>query len=163
MDKLKKLAEQVGRRRQIDEALPKVDGVHLRKGMKVKLKAEGVILDNHYYENHPQKYKKLAKQIAGTTQQIEEIGASKSSFDVNNIKLVGFDLWIEENDIEYVTDFAGKTVIQKQHMNKLNFAIEDAVHNYFYDENTIDSRNLSKKEIGNIVRDVANMIAKEGK
>jgi len=163
MDKLKKLVEQVGRRKQIDEALPRVDGVYLRKGMKVQIKPEKEFLENHYYENHPQKYKKLAKQIAGTVQDIETIGPSKSSFETNNVKLVGFDLWIEDRDIQYVRDFAGKTAIPKQHMEKLKSAIEDALFKELAFRTTIDSRNLSRKEVGNIIRDIANMIAKEGK
>jgi hypothetical protein len=131
--------------------------------MKVKLKTEVDMLENHYYENHPQKYKKMIKQIANTIQEVETIGPSKLSFDTNNIKLVGYDLWIEENDVDYIKDFLKKVVIPKQHMEKLKSAIEDAVIYYLKGYDLVDVRDLSRKEMGNIIRDVANMIAKEGK
>lgn len=161
MDKLKNIAEQVGRRFPIEEALPRIDGVYLKKGMKVRLKTKDEMLKNHYYENHPQKYKKLILQIAGTEQTVETVYNLRDSFEANTIKLDGIDLPIEPNDIQYIIDFAGTLVIPKQHMEKLKEEVKDAITTYLLNKTTIDVENISLKEMGKIIRDIASMIAKE--
>ena len=163
MYKLKNIVEQVGRKRQIDEALPRVDGVYLRKGMKVQIKPEKEFLENHYYENHPQDYKKLAQQIAGTVQEVEEIGPSKSSFDTDDVKLIGFDLWIESGDIESIIDFKGVIHLDSMDMTHLTWKLYHITIDFIKSETDIDVDKISYKEAGKIIRDVANYIAKEGK
>jgi len=163
MDKLKKLVEQVGRRKQIDEALPRVDGVYLRKGMKVQIKPEKEFLENHYYENHPQKYKKLAKQIAGTVQEVEELGPSKYSFDTDNVKLVGFDLWIEDRDIESIVDFKDVIHLNSMDMTDLKWKIYHSVMDFIKSDTDIEVERMTYKEVGKIIRDIANQIGKEVK
>ena len=98
MQKLKTIVEMIGRKRSLSEALPALNGVEIKPGMKVVLQDATTMLKNHYYEPHPQFYKKLVPQIAGTVQTVEEIkpiGAIES----NSVKLVGFDTWIEVDDI----------------------------------------------------------------
>lgn len=164
MDKLKPIVEMVGKRIPITESLPRIDGVYLKGGMKIRLKAYSELLKNHFYENHPEKYKKMFKEIADTTREIETVAQNKlSNVETNNIKLVGYDLWIETDDVLRVVDFAGKVIIPKQHMEKLKMAVEDAIFKELSFRTTIDSRNFSRKELGNVIRDIANMIGKEGK
>lgn len=124
MDKLKKLAEQVGRRKALGEGSHAIiDGTYLKGGMKVKMKSEKDMLENHYYENKPEKYKKMTKQIGGTVQEIEKIAPVDNyfshSFDYNNVKLVGYDDWIEYKDIAKMVDFAGAFVVPNKIQGKI--------------------------------------------
>jgi hypothetical protein len=161
MQKLKKLIEVVGQKLPIEESLPRVGGVYLKKGMKVRLKTKDEMLKNHYYENHPQTYKKLISQVAGTEQTIETVYGSNRSFSANNIKLDGFELLIEPDDIQYIIDFAGTLVIPKPHMDTLKNEIDKLIRKYLSTKTTINVDDISLKEMGKIVRDIASMIAKE--
>lgn len=161
MQKLKTMVEMVGKRVPVEEALPRVDGVYLKKGMKVRLKGKDEMLKNHYYENHPQLYKKLIGQIAGTEQTIGTVSNISNSFEQNNIYLDGFELAIEPNDIQYVIDFAGTLVIPKVHMNKLKDEVRDAITTYLLNKTTINVDDISIKEMGKITRDIASLIAKD--
>lgn len=94
----KNLTEMVGRIRKIKESSQKINGIVLKKGMKVQLKSSDEMLKNHYYEQFPEKYKKIIPTIAGTLQTIESISPT-GAVESSNIKLVGCDLPIEIDDI----------------------------------------------------------------
>lgn len=91
----------VGRHRPLREDMPKIRGVILKPGMKVKLKRYDEILKNHYYEQFPEKYKKLAAEIAGKTYKIKEV-KPQGAVESNNILLNGLHMWIEVDDIQNI-------------------------------------------------------------
>ena len=98
MQKLKKLVEMIGRTRKLQENLPQIGGITLKPGMSVKLKSYEEILKNHYYEQFPEKYKKLAVQISGKTYKIKEVKPD-DAVESNTILLNGLYMWIEPDDI----------------------------------------------------------------
>ena len=98
MISLKKLVEQVGRMRKIEESIPQVDGIQLKPGIKVLLRSVDEMLKNHYYEQFPEKYKKIIPSIANKVHTIESVSPT-GAIESSNIKLVGCDLPIEIDDI----------------------------------------------------------------
>ena len=101
MQKLKTIIEMIGRHRKLNEELPKLGGITLKPGMKVKLKSYDEILKNHYYEQFPEKYKKLAVEIAGKTYKIKEVKPN-GQVESNNILLNGLHMMIEVDDIQNI-------------------------------------------------------------
>jgi hypothetical protein len=115
-----KLKEMVGRSRKLGEDFPVVGRTKLKPGMKVKIQDAETIYKNHYYENFPEKYKKLAQQIAGTIQEIEEV-KPLGLIESNSIKLVGFDVLIEVDDIEKLVKVNNNIIEHRQNWEPLNY------------------------------------------
>ncbi len=155
------LKEIVGQKISINEFFPRIDGVYLKKGMKVKLKSKDEMLKNHYYEHHPELYKKMIDKISNTEQTIEKVYDNNNLFIVNTIKLYGFDLLIEPNDIEYIKNSAGSLIITKSDINKLKNEIVSLIKNYLSTKIKIDVKEMTSKEISKIIKDIANMVDKE--